>query len=135
MKNAESLKQIYYGLDNVNINIIQYVAIVGSLLLFLFVLELVRRKKIKEQYSILWLFITLVFLILSFWRDGLYVVSRALGIATPAIAFLLVLTMGVYVILIQFSMVISNLAERNKKLTQELSLVKYQMKLKIKEEK
>ena len=36
-------------------NRIQFFSVTGSLMLFLFILRLVKRKKLKEEYSLLWL--------------------------------------------------------------------------------
>ena len=46
---------------------IQLLAIAGSALLLLFVLELVRRKAFLERYALLWLLSGLVMLGLSVW--------------------------------------------------------------------
>ncbi len=111
-------------MNNVNINIIQYIAIVASLVLFVFILYLVRSKKIRIEYSLLWLFFSIVFIIFSFWRDGLTVISFSIGIAYPPIAFLLILVICIFLILIQFSVVISKQKEINKNLTQEIALLR-----------
>lgn len=111
-------------MNNVNINIIQYIAIVASLVLFVFILYLVRSKKIRIEYSLLWLFFSIVFIIFSFWRDGLTVISFSIGIAYPPIAFLLILVICIFLILIQFSIVISKQKEINKNLTQEIALLR-----------
>jgi len=111
-------------LNNTNINIIQYIAIVASIILFVFILYLVRTKKIRIEYSLLWLFFSFVFILISFWRDGLNVISFTIGIAYPPIAFLLILVICIFLILIQFSVVISGQKEINKNLSQEVALLK-----------
>jgi hypothetical protein len=111
-------------LNNVNINTIQYIAIIASIILFGFILYLVRSKKIKIEYSLLWLFFSFVFVLISFWRDGLNVISFSIGIAYPPIAFLLILVISIFLILIQFSVVISKQKEINKNLSQEVALLK-----------
>src|SRR5208283_3356464 len=100
-------------MQNVNTNIVQYLAITGSIGIFLFILILVRNKKIKEEYSLLWIFFSLIFIIFSFWRKGLEWLSFNIGIAYPPAALLLILIMAAYFILIQFSIVISDLSEKN----------------------
>ncbi|MDP8200612.1 MAG: DUF2304 family protein [Candidatus Tenebribacter burtonii] len=40
----------------INTNRLQYVAIFLSILLFVFIFELTRKKKIREVYSLLWFF-------------------------------------------------------------------------------
>ena len=106
---------------------IQYIAILGSCILLLFIFELIRRKKIKEEYSLLWLFFGVIFLIFSFWRKGLEVLSNFLGIAYAPASLFLLLLMAFFFILIQFSLVISDLSESKKIIIQELALLKQEV--------
>lgn len=112
------------NLKGVDIWKVQVLAITGSILFLLFILYQIQRKKIKEEYSILWLSIGLVFIIISIWRDGLDEISRLIGVAYPPAALFLILIMAVFVILIQFSIIISKLADNNRQLAQEHSLLK-----------
>ncbi len=112
---------------DVNINIIQYIAIAGSVLFILFIIELIRKKALHEAYAILWLVFALVFLSLSIWRKGLEIVSGLIGISYPPAALFLTLMIAMFLILIQFSIVISKLSENNKKISQELGLLKMEM--------
>ncbi|MDQ7799231.1 MAG: DUF2304 domain-containing protein [Candidatus Edwardsbacteria bacterium] len=107
---------------------IQFLAIAGSVGLLLFILELIRRKRIRENHSLLWLFIGTVFLFFSIWRRGLEVLANLMGIAYPPTAFLLILVMALFVILIQFSIITSDLAEKNKKMAQEIGLLKEKLR-------
>ena len=110
--------------DKVNVNRIQVFAVIGSVLFFVFVFELVRKKQIREQYALLWLFFGMVFLIISIWRGLLELISVWLGIVYPPAAFLLILIMGIFLILIQYSVVISKLTEKTKRMSQEIGLLK-----------
>lgn len=108
---------------------VQYFAVTASICIILFVLELIRRKKIKEEYSLLWLFLGIVFLIFSIWREGLDYFSKLIGIYYPPATLFLLLLVGVFAILIHFSIVISKLTEKNKLLTQELGIYKMELDL------
>ena len=99
----------------------QAVAIIGSALLFFFVLELLRRRRLGEPYAILWLLASVVLLVLSVWNDLLAEVSDAVGIATPANALFAVAFGFILVLLLSFSVVISRLSRENKLLAQELA--------------
>jgi hypothetical protein len=111
-------------MENVQVFRIQVLAIVGSILLIIFILELIRRKRLKEEFSILWLGMGIVFLVISLFRRLLDKFSYLVGIDYPPAALFLILIMGLTVILIHFSVAISELKEANKKLTQELGLLK-----------
>ena len=102
---------------------IQIVSVIGSLLFLIFIFELTRKEKIREAYSILWIAMGGVFLTLSIWRDGLDYFSHIIGIGYSPTALMLVLIMGIILILIQFSIVVSNQTDKIKQLSQELALL------------
>lgn len=106
---------------------IQVLAILGSVGLLIFILWLIRNKRIKEEYSLLWLFFGGIFLFFSIWRGGLDYVSKWMGIAYPPAAIFLILLMAVFMILIQFSIIISRQAENTKKLAQDHSILKMEV--------
>lgn len=109
-------------------NRIQVFSIIGSLLLFLFILKLVKRKKLKEEYSLLWLAFGTIFIVLSIFKPLLEIVASIIGVVYAPAALLLILVISVFFILIQFSIVISRLAEGNKNLTQEVGILKAEIK-------
>jgi len=110
--------------EGINIHIIQYVAITGSIIFIASVLFLISRRKLKEEFSLLWLFFGLVFLFLSVWRKSLDIIASFLGIAYPPAAILLILIIAIISILIHFSIAMSGLTERVKTLVQEVGLLK-----------
>jgi len=107
-----------------NIQTTQFIAIFVSISLFLYILYLVRKKKIKEEYSLLWISSSIVFIVFSIWRDGLEYFARLIGIAYPPAALFLILMLAIFLILIEFSINISKLTEQNKILAQEIALFK-----------
>lgn len=108
-------------------NRIQYIAIFCSFALLVFIFELTRREKIREQYSILWLFFSVIFVVLSIWRDGLDYFAKLVGIEYAPSALFLVLLLAIFMILIQFSIVISKLSRENKKLSQAIGLLQLEI--------
>ena len=60
---------------------ISIAAAVGSMLLLLIVLELIRGRRLKERYALLWLVTGLVLLVLSAWRGGLNTIAGWLGVS------------------------------------------------------
>lgn len=115
-------------LDFIVENRVQVIAIVCNLAFFCFVINLVRRKRIKEEYSLLWILFCIVFLVFSFWRNGLEVLASWLGIYYAPMAFLLILILGILSILIHYSVVISRMSEQHKSLVQELGLLKTELR-------
>jgi hypothetical protein len=98
--------------------------IAGSLMVLFFILKLIQMKKLKEEYSLLWISFAIIFLILSIFRPLLELFAGFLGILYAPSALLLVFGLANFFILIQFSIVISKLSENNKNLTQEIGLLK-----------
>lgn len=102
---------------------IQAVAIVGAAALLLFVLEMVRRRRLLERYALLWLFSAAVLLGLAVWRDGLERLANAVGIAYPPNALFFVAFAFVLLLLLHFSAAVSRLADQSKVLAQRLALL------------
>ncbi len=103
---------------------ISIAASIASLLLLLIVLELIRGRRLKERYALLWLLTGLVLLVLSAWRGGLNTIAGWLGVSTypPAILFA-VATLFVIVVLLYYSTVLSRLADQNTLLAQRVALL------------
>ena len=99
-------------------------ASVASVLLLLVVLELIRGRRLKERYALLWLATGVVLLVLSAWRDGLNTIASWLGVGTypPAILFAAA-TMFVIVVLLHYSTVLSKLTDENVLLAQRFALL------------
>ena len=60
------------------------VAIVLALGGLVFVLELVRRRRLKEEYSVLWMLTAVTLLVLAAWSDLLVKITDAIGGVAPA---------------------------------------------------
>lgn len=114
---------------------IQAIAIVASILFLLLILFLIQRKRIKEEYSLLWIFFAIVFIIFSFWREGLDYLANLMGVSYPPAALFLILLIAVFLILIEFSIIISKLSDKNKTLAQEIGMIKQELKKLQEEEK
>lgn len=106
---------------------VEVVMTLGTLSLLLLVIELVRRRELAENYSLLWLLTAVALLVLSLWRELLDVLAQIAGIFYPPAA-LFVLGFGfVLIILLQFSVVITHLTKKNRVLTQEVALLRGQV--------
>jgi hypothetical protein len=108
-------------------NRIQILAIAGSIALFIFIIILIRQHRLKEEYSLLWLFFTVFFIVLSVWRNGLELISDLIGIDYPPAALFLILIMALFVIMIEFSLIISKQSERIKSIGQNIGLMKQEI--------
>jgi hypothetical protein len=100
------------------------VGVVASLLLILVVLELVRGRRLKERYALLWLATGVALLVLSAWRDGLNTIAGWLGVTgyPPAVLFA-VATLFIFLVLLHYSTVISKLTDENVELAQRIAVL------------
>ena len=105
-------------------NRITLFSICASAGFLLYILEMVRRRKLREEYSILWLFGSAVILVLSLKKDWLDGLAHAAGIVYPPSFLFLVGILFILLILIHFSIAISKLHQMNKKMAQEIALMK-----------
>jgi len=108
-------------------DIVKVLAIAGSATLLFLVLELIRRGRLKERYSLLWLFSSLVLLVLSLSRSLLEFFSKLVGIYYPPSLLFLIAFIFLLLITLHFSAVISGLSDKNKRLAQELALLKHDL--------
>lgn len=100
---------------------VQIVAIIATGLMFLFVLELVRRRRLTERYALLWMVAAAALLVLAVWRDLLDIAADALGVASPPNAVFLVAFGVAFALLLHFSVAISRLSDEAKILSQEVA--------------
>jgi len=108
-------------------DLLKILAVVGSITLLVVVVELIRRGRLKERYSLLWLLAGAVLLFLSSSRGLLDAIARLLGIFYPPSFLFLLAFFFLLLITLHFSVVLSGLSEKNKKLAQELALLRREL--------
>lgn len=99
-------------------------ATIVSLLLLVGVFELIRSRRLRERYALLWVATGIVLLVLSAWRGGLNTIAAWLGVRgyPPAVLFAVGL-LFVILVLLHYSTVISRLTDQNVVLAQRLALL------------
>ena len=98
-------------------------AIIFSVTLLVVVVELVRRRKLREEYSVVWI-VTAIGLLLLAWQYRLLTVFQQLfGIVEPQFALFFGALLFLVLIALQFSVRLSKLTYRNKFLTQRVALL------------
>ena len=102
---------------------IQIAAILVSLGLLLLVLELVRRHKLVEEYSMVWIIGSLGLLALSVWRGLLDSAAQRFGVFYPPSLLLMGLVVFVFVGLLTFSVILSRQRRQIERLTEEAAVL------------
>jgi hypothetical protein len=104
-------------------------AAVASFLLLVIVFELIRSRRLRERYALLWLLTGVVLLALSLWRDGLNTIAGWFGVTSYPPAILgAVGALFIFLVLLHYSTVISRLSDQNTILAQRLALLEQQLR-------
>jgi hypothetical protein len=101
---------------------------IASFSLVVVVLELIRSRRLRERYAILWLLTGVVMLVFSVWRSGLLTVAHWVGISYPPSALFVLASLFVLVLLLHFSTVISRLSDETTALAQRLALLEEELR-------
>ena len=105
----------------------QLITALAAVGLALYVLDLVRRRRLSEEYSFLWVVASVVVAILGFSTPLLRAITHALGImyeGSTVFFFGLAFTTAM---LLHVSVKLSRLGQENHALTRELALVRYDL--------
>ena len=102
---------------------VQVAAIAFSTLLLGLVLELVRRRRLTEEHSLIWVIGAIALLALSSWRNVLDVLAPVIGVHYPPALLLLALTGFVLLASLYFSVVISRQRRDIERLLEEIALL------------
>ena len=94
----------------------------------IFVLELVRQRKLREDYSLLWLATAIILIVLSLSRPLLNDLAALIGVVTyPPAALFLVAIIFMLLILLYFSTVLTRLARENKEIAQQMAILRWEL--------
>jgi hypothetical protein len=102
---------------------IRILTIGGAFAILLMVIELVRRRKLKEEYSVLWVFTAAFVLLVSIWYSLLAKFTTAIGAISPASTLFFFGLLFCLVLLLHFSVRISSLERRLTALVQEVGIM------------
>jgi len=106
----------------------QIVAVIISAALLLLVLELVRRRRLTEEYSFIWIVFALGLLVLSLWRESLHAVAHWLDIYYPPAVLLGALMFFVFIASLYFSVVVSRQRQQLERLVEDLAILDAQQR-------
>jgi hypothetical protein len=108
--------------------------IISGLVIMFVILELVRRRALKERYAILWLVLAIILVVLSLWSSLLEKIADLLNIYyAPSILFSLSL-LFIFAIMIHFSVVLSKHSKGYQKMAQRISILEEKLQQSNQEE-
>jgi len=101
----------------------QILAIISGVVLLVMVLELVRRRRLREEYSWIWLLTAIGYLTIAAVPRLIERGAVLLGSVRPTSVFTFLGLFFLFLVSIQFSVQISRLAEQTKDLAQQIAIL------------
>lgn len=98
----------------------------ATAIILLVVLELVRRRRLREEYSLLWLVTGAALIVLTVWSAPLDLLAALTGIYRPTALFVVAVVFFL-ALLLYYSTVLTRLADQNKRLAQEIALLRQEL--------
>jgi uncharacterized protein (TIGR03382 family) len=105
----------------------QSVAIAGAVALAALVLWLVRRRKLREEYTPIWIAVSLAIVAISFELDILRAITRAIGAWTPSSTLFFLGEVFLVGICLNFAVRLSRMSVQIKLLAQEVALLRSEL--------
>ena len=109
--------------------------IIGSILFFVFIINMVRTKKLELKYALIWILTSLSFIIMSVFPETVFMVARILEVEVAANALFLCIIFLLLLMVFALTVAVSRQAIRTKRLVQELALLKAEFEEKNKTSK
>ncbi len=106
-------------------------AVLTSLSILITITYLIKKGKLKEEYSWLWFLTGAAILILVLWYDALIFFTHLIGAITPTTTLFIFGIIFLMLISLHFAIKISRLSDQVKNLSQKISLLEAENKITI----
>ena len=103
-------------------------ALLVSVAFLVAVLNLVRRGRLKEEYTPIWTVVAMALIFLSVWFDGVRLITRAVGAWTPSSTLFFFGEIFLLVLCLNYAVRLSTLSVQVKLLAQEVSMLRAQQR-------
>lgn len=103
---------------------VRIVSLVGGVLVLLVMVELLRRRQLKEKYAALWLAVALAIAVLAVAPGLLDTVARSLAVADPVNLLLFVGMLVLLSVCVHLSWECSRLEDETRALAEEIALLR-----------
>jgi hypothetical protein len=107
---------------------IQIISLTAAFSVLLLIGRLIVRGRLREEYAIVWIICTAILIVFSIWRHGLEQIALTLGVYYPPSLAFLAAVFAILIFLVHLSTVVSKLQNQIKTLTQEIALLKNELK-------
>lgn len=96
---------------------------IGALVTLATLFEMLRRRRLREKYAVLWVVVALVTLLIALFPGLLIWTSQQLGVQVPANLLFFLASLLLLVVSIQHSYELGRLEERTRTLAEEIALM------------
>jgi len=103
---------------------LRIVLIIGSVLFFAFIVNMVRTKKLELKYALIWLLTSFSFVVMSVFPQTVFFVAEILAVEVPANALFLCIIFLLLLMVFALTVAVSRQAGRIKRLVQEMGMLK-----------
>lgn len=107
----------------------QVFALIVSVVIFFVIVDMVRRRRLREEYSVLWLVTSVVMFVLVFKYDWLFAITLWIGATTTSTTLFIGSLVFLMLLSVQFCIKISQLANHVKDLSQENALLRKRVEI------
>ena len=112
------------GVINPSREIKKIFALLVSALVFVIVIDMVRKRRLREEYSVLWLATSVVMFVLVLRYDWLIALTAFIGAGLATTTLFIFAFIFLMLLSVQFCIKISQLTDQVKNLSQENALMK-----------
>jgi hypothetical protein len=110
--------------------VIQLISLIGAFLFMVVIFRLIVKGQLREEYSIVWIGLTIIIIVFSIWRRGLEQMAGLLGVFYPPSLLFLVGLAGIIVFLVHLSVVNSRMQGQIKNLAHEIAYLRQEIERK-----
>jgi len=101
----------------------QIFALIVGIAISIFIVEMVRRRKLREEYSWLWLLTGFGIVVLAVWYDLLVFITDMIGAVLPTTTLFVFGLLFLLLIALHYSVKISSLTDQVRKLAQKIAIL------------
>ena len=105
----------------------QIFALIVGIAISIFIVEMVRRRKLREEYSWLWLLTGFGIVVLAVWYDLLVFITELIGAVLPTTTLFVFGLLFLLLIALHYSVKISSLTDQVRKLAQKIAILQSEL--------
>lgn len=105
----------------------QLFSLIVCVVVFLFTISMVRKRRLREEYSVLWLCTSILMFVLVLKYDLLVMITNLIGAGLPTTTLFICSSLFLVLLAMQFSFRISRHSDQIKNLVQENALLREEL--------